>query len=268
MMDRLIDVTLDEATHVYSDSRKQKYDSVTTILGHYKEKFDPYKIMPDGGTLIGNYVLKHGETEEYWLKKWDEKRDHACARGTAWHKIKESVHNNLLTIERPKLFTVRDIEEELDRNPGIDYSKLPDGSYRELTLFNRRFMIAGQADHVIKDGKYVDIDDDKTNGDFKTISFKPPRGNYKMMLRPLQKFMDCHLYHYTMQLSTYGWMLEQFGLIPRQLRLLHYQIMPEHEERILQGLQVDIEPTLYYLNYEKPSVEAMIHHYTTFIRKR
>ena len=266
-MDRLIDVTLDEATHIYSDSRNHRYDSVTTIIGNYKEKFDPYKIMPDGGTLIGNYVIKHGETEQYWLDKWEENKNHACTRGTAWHKIKESVHNNLIQIERPKLFSVQDINHELDRNPGVDYSKLPDGSYRELTLFNRRFMIAGQADHVIKEGLYIDIDDDKTNGKFETVSFKPPRGVHRMMKNPLQKFMDCHLYHYTIQLSTYAWMLKQFGLIPRQLRLLHYQILPEHEEKVLAGEQVDIEPTLYYVKYEEAAVEAMIKHYTTFIRK-
>ena len=267
-MRKTLDVTLNEATHIYTDSTNNRYDSVTTILSNYKEKFDPYKITKDGLSLIANYVIKHGETEEYWLEQWDMKRDKACEKGTAFHKIKEDVHNKLHQVERPKLFPVQDFQSIVDRNPGVDYSKLPNGSYRELTLFNRRYMIAGQADNVIIDDGYVDIDDDKTNGKFETHSFKPPRGTYRMMKVPLQRMMDCHLYHYTVQLSTYGWMLEQFGLKVRQLRLLHYTIMDEDEEKVLKGEPVNIEPELYIVNYEKEAVEAMIKNYTRVIRKR
>jgi hypothetical protein len=149
----------------------------------------------------------------------------------------------------------------------MDYSKLPNGSYRELTLFNRRYMIAGQADNVTIEDGFVDIDDDKTNGEFNTLSFKPPRGNYKMLKTPLNKLMDCHLGHYTVQLSTYAWMLEQFGLKPRRLRLLHWTILPEHEEMIEAGKEVNIEPSQYIVNYERDTIEAMVKYYTNVIRR-
>lgn len=266
-MSKLLNVTLEPISHTYSDTNGSKYTPVSSILSKYKEPFDPYKITKDGLTLIANYVLKHGESEQYWLAEWKKANKHGCDRGSAFHDIRESVHNKLHQVERPKIFPVQDFQKVTDRNPGIDYSQLPNGSYRELTLFNRRFMIAGQADNVIIEDGYFDIDDDKTNGNFETMSFKPPRGQHRMMLYPLQSLMDCHLYHYTMQLSTYAWMLEQFGLKARKLRLLHYQITPEHEEQMAAGKYPDVEPTLYYVNYEKALTEAMIRHFVTCHRK-
>lgn len=271
-MRKILDVTLDEATHIYTDANKYRYDSVTTILNNYKEKFDPYKKMADGGTLVGNYAIKNahtGKSEADWIAEWDNTRDTACTRGTKFHKLKEAItYNSLFIPHEEKSYGVKKVEEETDRNPGLDYSQLPDGVYPELTLFNRRHMIAGQADKVIKDGLWIDIDDYKTNGKFDIVSFKPPRGSFKMMKPPLSQFMDCHLYHYTMQLSTYGWMLERFGLKVRQLRLLHYQILPDDEKKLMDGEHVEIEPTTYIVKYEKAAVEAMIRHYTSVIRKR
>lgn len=270
-MRKILDVTLNEEDHTYSDSNKLRYNSVSEIISNYKEPFDPYKRMADGGTLIGNYVIKHGHDEQYWLDEWTGTKNDACKRGTAFHKLREDTHNRAHGIAlqlRPNIHIVRDFNHETDRNPGLDYSKLPNGSYRELTLFNRRYMIAGQADNVIFEDGFVDIEDDKTNGRFDTVSFKPPRGSYKMMKRPLHHLMDCHKGHYTTQLSTYAWMLEQFGLKIRNLRVLHWLILPDDEEKIMRGEEVKIEPSLYNITYEKEAVEAMIKHYTQSIRKR
>lgn len=130
-------------------------------------------------------------------------------------------------------------------------------------------MIAGQADKVVIEDGWFDIIDYKTNGEFNMVSFKPPRGSHKMMYRPLHKLMDCHLGHYTAQLSTYAWMLKQFGLKPRKLSLLHTQILPEHEERILAGIDIpDLEPTLYDVNYEEEIVIAMVKDFVNNVRRK
>lgn len=268
-MSRLLDVVLDEASHIYSDSKNRRYDSATTIIGNYKEKFDPYKIQADGGTLIGNYVLKHGGTEQEWLDKWDENKNRACIKGSAFHKIKEDLANNADFLKHDlKLHPVQFFNTQVDRNPGIDYSQLPNGCYQELTLFNRRFMLAGQADKVVIEDGWVDIDDYKTNGKFEILSYKPKGGNYRMMKYPLNALMDCHIGHYTMQLSLYGWMLEQFGLKVRRLRVLHYQILDVDEQKILNGETVEhIEPTIYPITYKPELVERMVKDYVTNIRK-
>lgn len=269
-MRKILDVVLEEENHIYRDSNDNRYDSVTTILGHFKEKFDPYRIMPDGGTLIGNYALKHGGTEQEWLDAWSNNKDRACIKGSAFHKIKEDLTNNAAFFKHNLTdFPVQSFWSQTDRNPGIDYSQLADGAYTELTLFNRRHMIAGQADRVIKDGNFVDIDDYKTNGKFDTVSFKPSRGSYKMMKYPVNNIMDCHLGHYTLQLSCYGWMLEQFGLKVRNLRVLHYQILDADEQKILNGESVEhIEPSVYLLEYKKVEAERMIMNFVNTIRKK
>lgn len=261
---RTLDVLLDKTTHTYTDSRGHRYDSVTTIISSFKEKFDPYKITKNGKTLIANYVEKHGETEEFWLAKWNKNRDDACERGTAFHQIKEDLvkYAGFLHFEANR-YRVQDLESIIDRNPYINYAELPDGAYPELTIFNRRYMVSGQADLVTIDQGYVDIDDYKTNGRFDTKSFQF-KGKHKMMYSPLNKFQDCHLSHYTLQLSTYAWMLEQFGLKPRRLRLLHYLLLEEDAQKVLRGEPVEhLEPTEYLLTYEKSSVEKMIKHFRT-----
>ena len=269
-MRKTLDVILEEESHIYSDSQGYKYDSATTIIGKYKEPFDPYKIMKDGGTLIGNYVKKYGETEEYWLAQWNQTKEFACKRGTAFHKVKE---NLIIGSERVDQWTshhlpFQNFKEIIDRNPGIDYSELPNGVYPELTLFNRRFMISGQADKIVIEYPYFDIDDYKTNGEFKTEGFKAGKfGKPKMMYYPVNKFQDCHLYHYTLQLSLYAWMLVQFGLIPRRLRLLHYGLTKEDSLRVLNGENISVEPTEYIVKYEEKAVEAMINHFVKHHRK-
>lgn len=266
---KLLDVTLEEANHIYTDQFDNRYDSVTTIIGKYKEPFDAHKIMKNGKTLLENYVDKNGFTPEYWLDQWERKKNHACERGTAFHKLKEdaTIHENLFKHDF-KRYPYQDFEKEIDLRPGIDYSQLPDGSYSELTIFNRRLMIAGQVDLVVKEGNYVDIDDYKTNGKFETKSFSPPRSNkYKMMQFPVQSLMDCHLGHYTLQLSLYAWMLSLFGLKIRRLRVLHYTILEEDERKIYAGENLDhLEPEIYPIEYKPKLVEKMVQHYRTKVR--
>lgn len=267
-MSKLIDVTLHEPTHTYSDSYGLKYDSVSSIIAHFKEKFDPNKLMSNGRTLIENYVAKNGHTAEYWLNEWEKNKNHRCDVGSAFHKAKEDMANFSQFLKHDiKTFPVRRIQEETDRNPGIDYSQLPDGAYQELTLFNRRHMIAGQADKVIIEKPYFDIDDYKTNGDFKTESFKPPRGKHKMMAPPFAHLMDCHLGHYTVQLSIYAWMLMQFGLIPRNLRILHYQIRQADEKAVLEGKDINVEPTIYMVKFQETAVEKALAYYRSRINR-
>jgi len=272
MIQRALDVTLEPVSHIYTDSQNIKYDSVTTIIKNYKEEFDPYKITREGRTLIANYVLEHGHTEEYWLNKWEKNRDTKANRGTEFHKQRED-SNHRLTV-KPRNMTLHnicDVASQVANNPGMDYSQLKPGVYSELTIFNRQYKIAGQADEVIIYGdKTFDIDDHKTNGDFTIRGFSKfykGKRTYKTLLPPLTAFEDCHHKIYTLQLSLYAWMLEQFGLKCRNLRALHYMISPEDEALLLQGIELSTVPpmTVYPLKYEKIAVERMIQ---DFVSKR
>lgn len=69
------------------------------------------------------------------------------------------------------------------------------------------------------------------------------------MKYPLNHLDDCNLQHYTMQLSTYAWMLQKINpnFVIKDLILNHY----DHEGN----------NTLYHCEYRKHDVEKMLYHY-------
>ncbi len=88
-------------------------------------------------------------------------------------------------------------------------------------MWNEEFRIAGQADKVIIED-YIDIDDYKTSKKIDTVSFKHYENGYVMMKSPVYNLMDCNFFHYTLQLSIYGWMLSKVLNKPvRNLRIYH-----------------------------------------------
>jgi hypothetical protein len=115
--------------------------------------------------------------------------------------------------------------------------------------------VAGTADKIIiYEDKTFDVDDYKTNGKFNTTSF---RG--QCMKYPCTNLPDCHLGHYTLQLSLYAWMLKQFGLKPGKLRLHHYDIPDEAVDQIIyEGILPDIEPTIHEVAYVEREVTQIM----------
>lgn len=266
----ILDVRLREEDHIYLDSKNKTYMSATTIIGNYKEKFDPFKIMKNGRTLIDNYVDKNGGSVEYWLKEWERKKNSACFDGTMFHKFQEDTVNYEKFLDHNfRKYPVRDFEKIVKADPELSYKTLPDGAYMELTIFNRKFMVAGQADKVIKDGDFIDIDDYKTNSSFTKLSYQHPRTKkFKMMNYPCNKLMDCHLGHYTVQLNIYAWMLSQFGLKPRNLRLLYYALSEEDRENLRNGQDMSyLTPEIIPIEVNLPLAESVIKHNNVTFRK-
>ena len=69
------------------------------------------------------------------------------------------------------------------------------------------------------------------------------------MKYPLNNLMDCNFYHYSLQLSTYAWMLQKLHpeFVIKDLILNHY----DHNGK----------NTLYHCDYLKDDVEKMLKHY-------
>lgn len=91
---------------------------------------------------------------------------------------------------------------------------------------------------------------DKTSG-YNTVT----KSSYKMKY-PLNNLPDCNFYHYSLQLSTYAWMLQKINpdFIIKKLILNHY----DHSGK----------NTLYECNYLKPEVERMLQFYKKMIIKK
>lgn len=175
------------------------------------------KVNIDGDTF--------DEVRKSILKEWEEKREVSCIRGSAIHKELELGHLSGKTTEIKKL----GLGGKFDINtsnliiPGIQ------AVYPELLLSHvskdKSIRLAGQADLVIIDGFDVYILDYKTSKKIELKSFYDRKTKKSQMMRyPLNNLQDTNFWHYSLQLSTYAWMIKKID--PRfnikALMLIHY----------------------------------------------
>lgn len=266
-------ITLDHPTHTYTDERGLKYKSVSSIIGEYKQPFDPYKLTENNKTLIANFVDKHGGSEAEHLRAWEENKNWACEKGTAFHDLKEMIVNArgiFITLDGIEL-PVRNIELVWRTVGDGRFDKLLPGVYTELVLWNYLTRSAGTADIVvIYPDMSFSIYDYKTNGKFKVNPWWDKSSKtYRMMKYPCFEQPDVHLGHYTVQLNIYAWFLIQFGLKLRDLKILHYDIPIEGVPNIVQGgILPDVEPTIYDIDYNDLMVDNIMKNHKSQLKLR
>lgn len=275
-------VAFSEGTHTYwnvNDNTK-KYISVTTLIERYGQPFDKefwsvYKalqqlIPSEEWKTVGAYLRKtkkickeellssydiseedFNKAQQDILDEWEKSNREACERGTKIHAdIENSFYNAGKNVELKKFniggkFECRKNYTELD---------LPYGVYPEYLISRSSpdgvLNIAGQIDCLVKNGNEITIIDHKTNAKIDTKGFydASKRSTTKMKY-PLNKLDDTNFWHYTLQLSTYAWMLQKINpdFIIKDLILNHY----DH----------DGNNTLYHCEYLKHEVELMLTHY-------
>jgi len=260
-------VTFEEEAHKYHNELGQEYISCTTLIGLYKPKFDEkywstYKAVKDVLSKYNEFKLfkiqaggwenvpDYWETspvrldevldrKNYYVELWEKEKNDACEKGTKEHLIRENA-----ILEKPATYgssknTLTTLFP-LAKTPIMDVT---DDNYilPEALVWNDEYMIAGQVDLVEKEGLYLDIKDYKTN---KEIAKKPFMN--ATMHHPLSQLPDANFYHYQLQMSLYGWMLEQQGYIVRSLELIH--ITGEGDVK-------------YEVEYVPGLIERMINHY-------
>lgn len=266
-------IAYNDSTHKYWNiTTDEQYVSVTTLIGHYKQPFDEdffseykaierllginfnslkskvgYKQVPaafkKGGILpvspsMHNQILAEKKAEI--LAEWAAKRDAANRRGTEYHRNKEEYWQS-----RPK-HILEGYSYTTSRVNTLDL--LEDGIYPELLLYNDTYKLAGQADLVIKKGNLITIRDYKTNETIDKKSYQNPKTKeFTMMQYPLNNIQDCNYQHYTLQLSTYAWMIEELGYRVVGLYLDHIDHSGKEET--------------HKLNYKKSAVLKMLNHY-------
>ncbi len=184
------------------------------------------------------------------LEEWAEKREVSCLRGSEIHKNLELGHlaGDTKELQYLGLGGVFHTDTSNRIVPGIQavYPELllsrisPDGELR----------IAGQADLIIIDGFDVHVLDYKSNKEIKMKSyFDRKTKRSQRMAYPLNNLDDTNFWHYTLQLSTYAWMIEKID--PRfnikSLTIIHY----DHDDNVV----------TYDCEYKKKEVEKMLGHY-------
>lgn len=242
-------IDYDDDTHTYS-YRGRRYLSATQLLDLFKPKFDSQ-------AQSKAYAYKHGRTPEYWLSKWDQTRDKALDRGARIHNLRESITTNQsMAVSQGKVFRVQNI----NLYQGADLSRLPDGIYPELMVWDHRYGIAGRSDKVIIetiDGvRYADVDDYKTNRFIRTRGFLNADRTRQMMLPPLSHIEDCDMNHYQIQLSLYLHMLCYHGFTPRHARIIHFPHIPSEAPPDAD----DPLPVMYPCQYQPDAVSSLLEH--------
>lgn len=254
----------------------EKYISVTTLIHQFTQPFDKEfwsaykaleKLLPKDSWAIEKKSLLNthkfdksilelydisendfNQTQQGILDDWDNENKRSCERGTRIHEeIENSFYKNSTNISLQKFGIGGKFECKKDY-PELD---LEYGVYPEYLISRESddgiLRIAGQVDLIVKSGNEITIIDHKTNKkiDMKSGFNTATKQNAKMQY-PLNNLMDCNFYHYTMQLSTYAWMLQKINpnFIIKDLILNHY----DHEGN----------NTIYHCDYLKTEVERML----------
>ena len=279
------DVVYSDEAHVYIDKTdQQKYVSVTTLIGKYENPFDVFfwssyktceKLMSEETfhvlkeTLLATKKWTDDMIEKLHLdpiifdktrkeiqKGYDDERNKSCERGTKIHSNFEEMYytsekQDLKKFGLGGVFTCKKGYYELDLEKGVYPEFLV-----SLKSSDGILRVAGQIDLLIKDGNDIIIADYKTNKEIKKHSyFDKNKFNRIMMKYPLNNIEDCNFYHYSLQLSTYAYLLQQINpeLNIKKLMLIHI----DHDDKI----------TEYTVDYLKNDVERMLKHYKKLLKQ-
>ena len=270
-----------EETHKYFDVTNPDavFTSVTTMIHSYTQPFDKdfwsaykalEKLLPKDvwnvekksllstkkfdKVLLELHSIDENDfnrEQQCILDEWDEENRKSCDRGTKIHAdLENSFYSkkddiNLSKFEIGGKFECRKDYSELDIENGVYPEYLisrvsPDGKLR----------IAGQIDLLVKKGNKITIADWKTNKKIETKSFYNSRTKSSVRMKfPLNNLDDVNYWHYTLQLSTYAWMVQQLNpeFEIEDLVLVHF----DHSDNM----------TVYHLPYLKTEVIKMLSHF-------
>ena len=271
------EVCFNEENHIYwNENDNGKYISVTTLIDKFAQPFDKdfwsaykalEKLIPadnwkiEKKSLLNSHrfdkeILKiynisdndFNKTQQDILDEWDKTNRESCIRGTAIHaKLEKSMYKMGGNVTLKKFgvggkFICDKGRTSLDLENGVYPEYLisrisPDGILR----------IAGQIDLLVKNGNEITIIDWKTNAKINQHSgFDTKSKQTAKMLYPLNNLEDCNFMHYTLQLSTYAWLVQKINpdFKIKDLILVHF----DHNDN----------QTVYHIDYLKDEVERML----------
>ena len=270
-----------EETHKYFDvtNPDAKFTSVTTMIHEYTQPFDKdfwsaykalEKLLPkdvwnvEKKSLLNSKKFDkvlldlHSISENDFnreqqgiLDEWDNENRKSCERGTKIHAdLENSFYQKKKDIDISKFeiggkFECRKDYSELDIENGV---------YPEYLISrvseDGKLRIAGQIDLLVKKGNKIIIADWKTNKKIETKSFFNSKTKTSVKMKfPLNNLDDVNYWHYTLQLSTYAWMIQKLNpeFEIEDLVLVHF----DHNDNM----------TVYHLPYLKAEVIKMLNHF-------
>ena len=176
------------------------FQSVTQFIGQFHVPFDTEKWSKIKAEQAG-------VDQEEIKKEWKRLNDYANEIGTETHQWIEDYYNKIWR----EIPTNQDLLHRITKFNKI-YSKqlhkLEPLAF-EVRVFSKKWKKAGMIDSLfVKDGK-IFILDWTTNNDFTSDSH--PKGKYEKLLSPFDEYWKNHLNEYSIQLSMYAAILEEWG---------------------------------------------------------
>jgi hypothetical protein len=217
------DITFYEDTHEYEIRGDRNYMSVTTFVKQWFAKFDADKIIAKMMRSPKWEQSKYyGMTPEEIKKTWSDKGSKAAELGTQMHKSFEDHYNGIPIPEEellhPEFDMFRVYEEEIVHPENLK-------PYRtEWCVWDREVRIAGSIDMI-----YTDHQGNFYIYDWKrTVELKEDN-MFQKGLPPLEHVPDTNFFVYSLQLSTYKYLLEKnYGKTIKGMFLVC--IHPENEK--------------------------------------
>ena len=272
------DIVFRESDHKYFDltDTSRKFVSVTTMIHSFSQPFDGQfwsaykaleKLIPEDSwkiekkallnkkkfdpILLSTYDITEAEfnkTQQGILDEWAKENAISCERGTKIHaELEHALYKQKKNIDLKKYeiggkFECRQDYTDLDLEEAI---------YPEYLIHyiskDKTFAVAGQIDLLVKKGNHLIIGDYKTNKKIEQKGFfnTKTKSTTKMKF-PLNALDDVNYNHYTMQLSTYAWIMQKINpeFIIDDLVLVHF----DHQDNM----------TVYHVPYLKDEVEKML----------
>ena len=274
-------VVFEEDGHKYydKDNPSQTYTSVTTMIHQYANEFDKYfwsayksleRLLPKDvwnvekksllntkkfdKVLLDLHNISENDfnrEQQLILDDWDNENHKSCERGT---KIHADLENSFYSKKKDISLSKFEIGGKFECRK--DYSELDieNGVYPEYLISrvseDGKLRIAGQIDLLVKKGNKIIIADWKTNKKIETKSFFDNRTKTSVKMKfPLNTLDDVNYWHYTLQLSTYAWMIQKLNpeFEIEDLVLVHF----DHNDNM----------TVYHLPYLKNEVVRMLNHF-------
>lgn len=263
----------DEAHIYWNENDESKYISVTTLIHSFTQPFDKEfwsaykaleKLIPKeswaiekksllaskrfDSSILALYDIEEGtfsNTQQDILDEWDKANKDSCERGTAIHAELENQY-----YKKPKDISLKKygLGGKFECKKGYTELDMQQGVYPEYLISYESedglLKVAGQIDLLIKDGNDIYIIDYKTNKKIDQKSgFDTTTKKNATMLYPLSNLMDCNYMHYTMQLSTYAYMLKQINpdFVIKDLILVHYDHDGNETTYNLDYLEADVK---------------------------
>ena len=273
-------LAFNEENHLYWNvNDNEKYISVTTLIHRFTNEFDKefwsaYKALEKllskdswniekksllntkkfNKEILNLYNISENDfnkEQQSILDAWDEENRKSCERGT---KIHADLENSFYKAGKNVSLQRFGIGGKFECKKDYSELDLEYGVYPEYLISRTSddgiLKIAGQVDLIVKSGNEIIICDWKTNKKIEQKSFFNTKTKSSTKMKyPLNTLDDVNFYHYTLQLSTYAWMLQKINpeFIIKDLILVHF----DHN-----GNQ-----TIYHCDYLKKEVERMLYFY-------